>query len=515
MRVSHLLTVPVLLACWWLGGSQALAQQWTLHGSVAQGGQIDVVRGPSDRLHLISSRYYQFDRDGAVLVDEAVGDERQGSMDFPPAIAVGDDGSVHIVTRHGGDWTSGHDIRYRRRNASGSWDRDYLVGTPAKRNYVVGAAWAGPDAVYLSISDCGPDVWGDLHIWQAGAGSATLLGSIGGIWRADADSRMRGLAGHVFLVSGKPDGGGTGAYLLHAAPSGNLASSLQASMQTHIMGTYRTGFPDLFPDRSGSVHFTYGAQQSVYYNKYSTDGSKQLGSDVMVFDGLEFWHLESGLSAVAASDDGQTVVAVALRSDGSAGASNSELFWSYSDDGGVSWQPPQSLGVYTDGGEGRHRPRLTAVGAKFFLFYQDRANPGISLATLEMDRDGDSDGFPQSRDCNDSDPDVHPGADERCNGIDDDCDGDTDEGCSQDAGLVQDAGLDGGGTADAGVTDQDAGGSATGDAATDGSNRRDIGGVRGGCGCMQPAESGCGPWCLVVFLLPVLFRRRKKEQGHK
>ncbi len=495
-----------LLVVWCAGTRPARAQQWTFHGTVAEGGQIDVVRGPADHIHMIAAHYYQFDVDGNVVVDEAVGDDQQGSMDFPPAIAVGDDGTVHIVTRHGGDWNGGHDIRYRRRNAAGTWDVDYLVGSRVKRNYVVSVAWTGADLVFVGSSEGGDDVWGDIHIWQAGPSSATLLGSLGGIWRADADSRMRGVAGHLFLVSGKPDGGGNAAYFLNAAlPDANLVSSLQASTQSYVTGSYRTGFPDLYVDRTGTVHLVYGAQQSVYYNKYSAAGVRLLGSDVQVFDGLEWWHLESGLSAVAASDDGSRVVAVALRSDGSQGASNSALLWSYSTDGGSSWQPVLDTGHFTDGGEGRRRPRLVAVGGKFLLFYEDRANGGISLATLNLERDADQDGYPESQDCDDGNGAVHPGAEELCNGIDDDCDGDTDEGCGQDAGPQQDAGP----LPDGGRTDGASQDAAREDASAAVADAGGLGRVHGGCGCEQTGsrKGGVFLFFLLAGFLFVLSRR--------
>ena len=51
----------------------------------------------------------------------------------------------------------------------------------------------------------------------------------------------------------------------------------------------------------------------------------------------------------------------------------------------------------------------------------------IKVAPLDADGDGSADC--DGGDCDDSAPDVHPGADELCNGKDDNCDGQVDEGC--------------------------------------------------------------------------------------
>jgi hypothetical protein len=49
------------------------------------------------------------------------------------------------------------------------------------------------------------------------------------------------------------------------------------------------------------------------------------------------------------------------------------------------------------------------------------------------DDDRDRDGWDEDEDCDDRDPYVHPHAEELCNGIDDDCDGDVDPGCDSGA----------------------------------------------------------------------------------
>ena len=119
MSMRHIFILVFCTLSWNL--SLSIPMQWDYKGPVMDGMQFDVEMGQDGRFHIITSSYYELDENGKVLVkDTSVGDERQGSIDFAPAIGVGKDGDVHIVTRHGGSWKSGHQIRYRKRS-SNNW----------------------------------------------------------------------------------------------------------------------------------------------------------------------------------------------------------------------------------------------------------------------------------------------------------------------------------------------------------------------------------------------------------
>lgn len=369
---------------------RATIPEWTFHGKVAEGGQFDALAGPDGKVHLISSAYYQFDVDGRKLLVEDKGDDKQSGMDFPPSLAVDSQGNVHIITRHGGSSAStGFDIRYRKRNAAGGWLDDFRVGSRQARNYVVGIAAPGIDSIYMHYTKAGGNVWGDVRTWEKNGSSADHLGDLGGIWRADTDARMRGFEGKVFIVSGKCDGGGA-AYFTFCNAGANCFNELSGNIKAHTSGNYRKGTPDLYIDKSGQVHMTYGAQFEVYYNQYDSNQRRVFSQDRKIFSGLGSWHLQLGLSAIAASDDGSIVVAVALNPDGGKEARNSELLWSYSTDSGESWSEPEQFGVYTDGGEGRRRPRLVVAENTILLFFRDNSVGGISLATIRLDAISDA-----------------------------------------------------------------------------------------------------------------------------
>ncbi|MDP3277948.1 MAG: FG-GAP-like repeat-containing protein [Deltaproteobacteria bacterium] len=65
-----------------------------------------------------------------------------------------------------------------------------------------------------------------------------------------------------------------------------------------------------------------------------------------------------------------------------------------------------------------------------------RASPAGGFLQGACEPDRDADGYPESRDCNDTNPAIHPNATETCNALDDDCDGQIDEDITRACGSL-------------------------------------------------------------------------------
>lgn len=118
---------------------------------------------------------------------------------------------------------------------------------------------------------------------------------------------------------------------------------------------------------------------------------------------------------------------------------------------------------------------------------------------IDEDADGFGDECAAGPDCDDSDPLVHPGAAETCEGTDEDCDGATDTGCACEVGASRECGSDEGAcvagmqTCEDGAWGACVGASAPGEEVCDGSEDEDCDElIDEGCACIDDATRPCG-----------------------
>lgn len=110
--------------------------------------------------------------------------------------------------------------------------------------------------------------------------------------------------------------------------------------------------------------------------------------------------------------------------------------------------------------------------------------------------DGDGDGTPDGPDCNDANPAVHPGVTEACNAVDDNCDGQVDEGCPGSGTGGSGNGGSGGWSGGTGLGGSSAGASV------------DRGGTESDSGCAMNTRGTNMGWFAAAGVLLVLARRR-------
>ena len=83
-----------------------------------------------------------------------------------------------------------------------------------------------------------------------------------------------------------------------------------------------------------------------------------------------------------------------------------------------------------------------------FAFLYGCGEPSLDKPHILANEDADNDGYDRTIDCNDSSSAIYPGADELCDGIDNDCDGEIDENPIEGETYFADADGDGEGFGD-------------------------------------------------------------------
>lgn len=367
----------------------AFSDEWTnpIHISSGDTPDFDIHKQSGD-LHISVMKdgvtYIKLDRYGNKLLEEVVPGTQNdvGMMYFGASIAVDSQGYPHIGYRNarGNNY---YDIYYIYKTAQG-WSNPQKLGNYVLRGYVVRLAIDEEDRVYFCHSsvDNTTTNTGPVHMYIIKNGSILLhqnnIVQTRGDERYELDVSDGGMVDLAAADLSYPNQGGPIYYWRSSSVEGQLAYKGDYHYSECVSGA--NGSPDVFVDGAGNAHVCYGAQKdrtislspSLRYLRVE-NGTKV--RDVRVTDSGELltWKFGLGIGSIAASDDGNTVVAAYLKT------LDSELRTRYSQDGGVSWSNMTKVSNGWETAEMRNKHILRANGNAFYLIYPE---DGIKLRIM-------------------------------------------------------------------------------------------------------------------------------------
>ena len=294
---------------------------------------------------------------------------------------------------------------------SDSWSPTSLSGAPPPRSDAQ-AIWTGSEVILAGYGDYTSPVF-DAYRYNPTSDTWAAASTVNQPEpRRDFSMTWTGTEVVVWggQVSGQPSSLGTGAVYRPAADQWQAMSNLDAPLPRRAHSAVWTGADVLVWGGRNANPFAY-FQDGAAYDPGSDQWSPLLGSSppaaraghVAIWTGTEMIIWGGGSASPPAPNDG-------------ARYNPSTQQWTPISTMGAP--PPSSLwqGFWS---------------GQFMLLWGGASSGGV-YAPEQVEGDGDADGYTACQDCDDADPNVHPGAAETCNGRDDDCDAILDNGIDAD-----------------------------------------------------------------------------------
>lgn len=373
--LKHCFMFFVLLSC--AGLITPVVAQWSNPLEISWGSVPDMDINPATgEVHVIVVTtggrivYTLLDQNGTIVTQENVPGvtSEKGNGYFGPSIAVDSEGYPHIAYRIESR-NMEFDLFYLFKTAGG-WEPPILVAEDVYRGYSFRLDIDKQDRVHLAYGSAGENVWGPVTYVRIENGE--IVATQTGLTKYRADDRVEIDArseNEVNLVIGCPDPSGGPITYWRSTDGGDELIRVDDIHDPDCRD--RNGSPDLSMDKSGAVHFCYGANEdfsrddtpSVRYARFQ-NGIKVHDSAVTPQGFLTEWHQGLGIASVAASDQGENIVIAFAKTDGGL------IYEVHSNDQGQSWSDPlQISNTGYDGYEARNKAIIRANQQRFFVAY--------------------------------------------------------------------------------------------------------------------------------------------------